>query len=270
MGTFNKDFLSFNEEEHRYTDSSGNIYESVSAAFDRVKKPFDAEGISWGVAKKQLREQGIDSPTEEALEAARELVLEEWEKKKNDSIEFGNYIHEAIEDWVIGGIPLPVELKKVFDKVDGLTEYAKKIEAEQVVYSEKYQVAGTIDMPIYRTNRGDSVIDIADHKTNLSKGITFDSKYRFLDPFSHLEACNYNEYAIKMSCYAWMLEEQFGRKIGNLKIFYIYRDDDEEFQIKVYPIPYMKMEAEALMMNSFRARNLAFNDEPEIGEAQWD
>jgi hypothetical protein len=75
---------------------------------------------------------------------------------------------------------------------------------EQIIPIDEGLVCGTSDY-IGQVNR--STVDIWDWKTNLT-GIKYYSernKY-FKKPVAHLSDCTFNEYALKTSCYGYMLK----------------------------------------------------------------
>lgn len=176
---------------------------------------------------------------------AKEDILKEWEDKKNSSIIRGNIIHDAIEQYNKSGI---VTDESMAHLVKGISEFFlgyKESYDEVTLYSKKHKIAGKTDKICYR---GKNIFDVFDYKTNERKGIEYFSKYNqyLLPPLQHLQDCNYNEYAVKISAYAYMLELR-GYGIGKLAIIYIPPTKDKENPVyREIPVPYMKMEVEAL------------------------
>lgn len=245
MINFNNDFLTFNEEAHRYHDQNGLEYTSVSAFFKRFEPVFDKENISKAVARKR----GISQAE----------VLAEWEAMRVSSTDVGTRIHNALEDYDNDGViakgneellPMMREVREKYFK-----GYAVEYN-EQRLYVEKYRIAGTADKLCHRKGK---VVDIFDYKTNERRGIEFQDKYgKYLSaPIGHFEACNYNVYSLKCSLYGYMLEETFGLKVGRIAIIYI---NPRTLEHKEVPIPYLKTDVQNMLSTVKREREDVQND----------
>jgi len=222
--------ITFKAKEHKYFKDTQE-YNSVSSVLKTVEAPFPAEIIARNVAKSQ----GI----------SKEEVLEEWKRKRDSAAEIGIEIHNAMDQyskqgectshsyWTDAAEDIEAKLFSKYDVSD----------SEVMLHSERYLIAGTADRVCYRNK---NIIDIRDFKTNESKGIEYSDKYnKFMTgPLSHLENNNYNKYAMQLSCYGLMVEEELGYKIGNLAIVFIPPASPMDW--KYIPVPYMKTEAEDL------------------------
>jgi len=243
-------FITLKEDTHQYFDRDGKEYKSVSSLISLVKPKFDRDGISARMAEKEAKLKGI------SVKQAQEQIIAGWEKKRDNAADTGTDIHNELEMFMKVG-----QCKKsVYPAARSVSRFIRrhyKNYPEMVVHSKIHGVAGTVDLPVQRTRSKSSVIDIYDYKTNVERGIEFDtSKYndkkewekfynRFLiAPLDHLEASNYNMYSIQMSLYAVMIQMLTGRKIGSLGIIFI---DYRTMVTTFYPVPYMKMEALALL-----------------------
>ena len=259
--------VSFQEKGHIYRiKETGQILRSVSSVYREFIPEFDSQNISWMVARKQLRNELVDGwtkgdpePSEKAIKERQEVILKEWDEKRDNSSDYGNLIHSIAED-IANGKEVDKKYKDLETKLKIEFGAYYKTLPEFLVYSKKYGVGGLIDDPQVRQRSSKSVIDIDDFKTNFEKGIQFDTikiddsgklKHynRFmLGPLSHLEDCNYNHYAMQQSIYAYLLEEMFpSHKIGKLSLTFIEVEDLEAevwiFKLTKIPIPYMRYEA---------------------------
>ena len=81
---YEQNFLFFEEEGHKYNDTMGNEYLSVTTLIHDYYNHFDAD--YW--AHKKAREQG---KSEKAIKA-------EWERIKNEACARGTKTHNGIED----------------------------------------------------------------------------------------------------------------------------------------------------------------------------
>lgn len=124
---------------------------------------------------------------------------------------------------------------------------------ELLIHSYKYGKAGQSDRVWIETILGVRYAFIDDWKTDKEIEIVpsfFDRNrgYQMLKgELGHLYQTNYWEYAIKISAYAYMLE-QFGFKIGGLRFTNTPYDDDLNILAKIpYILPYKNFEAEILL-----------------------
>jgi hypothetical protein len=244
MGYFQNDVYLLPATHQYFSTRTGLEYKSVSKLFEMVKKPFDSYQMSLASAGKRIREDV--SGKKLSVDAVAAQLRQEWKDTAKRSTDHGTRIHEALELFgktaTIPDKELDACVRAVYYM---LKDYPVTLQ-EEIVYSDTYGVAGMMDKPCLRTRGAKSIIDIVDYKTNVSKGITYSSKYGkwFNGPLSHLEECSYNEYSVKLSVYAVMLEE-LGYRVGNLALIYI--DPFELDKPKRIPIPYMKMEALSLL-----------------------
>lgn len=236
--------ISLSDETHQYFDQYGQEYLSVSKFFEEFKHKFDPDGrILQAVARKN----GITKKEQKG----------NWDAIAKVSNDRGTHIHYCIEEfWKVGQSPDPAYeslCQAIYREItkDGIY---KAWYPEQRLFFNNVKISGTSDLPMERKARyeGLPVVDIFDYKTN-KDGIVYFDKYKkfFKKPIDHLEQCNYNEYAMKMSIYGLMAEKTFNIKIGRLAIIFIPPLEPEAwFQI---PIPYLKKEAIACVNHYINA-----------------
>lgn len=229
------DFVELEPISHKYHDKKGREYLSVSKFLTLFKPVFDRENISRAVARKR----GV----------SQEVILAEWDETKDDSINHGNQIHNALERYEKSTIILPGDehLRPMILSVAKEYSHYHKNHLEQVLYNETFGLAGTTDRLSETTSHKTSIVDFSDYKTNKSKGIQFKNDYGkyMLGPLSHLQDCNYNHYVLQLSIYAWMFQQLTGRNIGSLHLrFFPPHNLLAHYPI---PVPYMKYEVEAML-----------------------
>ena len=247
------------------------------------KEPFESDKISWFVARKQLREEivpdwskGDPEPSNEAIEVRKQIVLKGWNNKLVNSQDYGIDIHDIAEK-INNNKEVSPEYELFKRQLNAIYSHYRFLYSEFKVYSEKYRVAGTIDTIGIRQKTLNSFVDFSDFKTNIEKGITFTSSklndkgqlkhYRkmYLKPIDHLEECTYNEYALKLSLYAYLFEQEYKMKPGRLFILFIKDMKPEEnlvqkiFKLQEYPVPYMKNEVIAMLEHYRKNNNFALN-----------
>lgn len=239
-------YLYFDEGPHKYTDTQGNEYLSVTTNIENYCPAFDKK--YW--LRKKAKERGI---SEKKLEA-------EWNAITKEACERGTRIHNGLEDGIKGSsmfkdaikylnevksgrcitvadipslTPKPLDIEE-FKKATGnrypeiYSVFQYYIDRGYTIYSEiavfipELLLSGTIDVLCVRPDR----FVILDWKTN-KDGLHFTSGfYRkdktakpvqitsdwcethefMLAPFANLENCNGNHYTMQLSTYAAMVE----------------------------------------------------------------
>jgi len=241
-----QDFLYFDEGPHKYTDTFGNEYRSVTTLIGDYYPHFDAD--YW--AHKKAREQG---KSEKAIRA-------EWDRIRDEACARGTATHNGLEDAIkevskfknairylndinsgrvvtIADIPALIPKALDIEEFKKATDYKYEeiyrvfdfyVSKGYIIYSEigafliDYLISGTIDIFCYRP----SDFVILDWKTNRD-GLKFESGYykkdkstvpnqltdewvkkreMMLPPLNHLENCNGEHYTMQLSLYALMAE----------------------------------------------------------------
>jgi len=255
-------FVTLKEDTHQYFDANGQEYGSVSSLLGKVKVPFDRQGQSLRSAKGNLGKGA--TPAQVKAEQAR--ILTSWDQMRDSSTDWGTYVHNELEKFFLTGTcdsrvgPAAVSIARYVN-------YARHLFPELVMHLYDYLYAGTADLPVMRKigrTPATSIMDIYDYKTNERKGIEFDSSYKdkhgewkpggkyLLSPLDHLEACNFNIYALQLSLYAYMAQLLFGVQIGRLGILFV----DKDMKVTHHAIPYLKYEAKELFNFSKQVKSL--------------
>lgn len=246
----------FIPETHEYfSNKNDKKYTSASHVYGSFKEDFDAEGMSYNVARSKL---GWHIAQHEDILVVQQEILADWKEKNRRSIEWGCYIDGGLEFFFKNGYHEDKEISKLGRSIySSYFSGYKKMISQMIVYCDQYETAGTLDIAGLRKVKADErhFLDIYDFKTNTEKGIEFDSikvkddgtvkdyERFYLPPFDHLEQCNYTDYTMQLSIYAAMLQLQYGYRIGKLAIIFINKDMTH-FKI---PIAYMRYEAEEMM-----------------------
>lgn len=243
---YNNNFLYFDDGPHRYTDTLGNEYRSVTTLIADYYPHFDAD--YW--AHKKAREQG---KSEKAIRA-------EWDRIRDEACARGTATHNGLEDAIkevskfknairyldtigSGRVVTIADIPSLIPKPLNVDEFKEATENKYpeiyrvfdfytqrgyVIYSEigaflmDYLISGTIDIFCYRPT--DFVI--LDWKTNRD-GLKFEAGYYkkdkstipnqltnewvkkkqfMLPPLNHLDDCNGMHYSMQLSLYAIMAE----------------------------------------------------------------
>lgn len=217
---------------HTYRDETGRVYESLSRVRECIKESFKSDYLSKLTAQKR----GI----------SQEEVLGEWKATAKVATDHGTMVHLSLENYANSATILPEHehLRPMILAVNALYKDYHAVYQEKTLYDEEYGIAGTADTICVTTRSKNSILSLTDFKTG--KGIYFESKYKkyLLGKFNHLSDCNYIDYGIQLSAYAYMLNKLTGRNIGTLNIIYIPQSNPLAY--KVIPVPYMRMEVQTL------------------------
>jgi hypothetical protein len=242
---FDSNFIKMNDS-HKYFDIYGKEYTPVSTVLKSIVEPFNEKMMASRVAAKEGK--------------TVEEVIAQWDMKRISAADYGTDIHGVLEKYYLTGILDDERLTEVVNKLDVFFRPYKVLYPETIFFDEKRYIAGTSDMPALRSKYGTSkktIIDIFDYKTN-AKGISYFSgkqqdenvnfynKFMF-EPVSHLEDTTYNKYALQLSLYGLLAENDPELQVGRLGIFHI----SPSFQIKMIPVPYLKYEA-MMVMDRFK------------------
>lgn len=233
--------LTFLESTHKYVNFSGTTYTSVSGLLGAYQEPFDADKISFFVAKKQIKEKGL-FPDYNLIQQYKKAIMKEWDDKRDNACIKGSRVHSFAEDFLGGKILLEEDLYKTYCKDTKKTiAYAKQflldtiyskdspyipVKPEVVFYNHEFQISGMSDLMVY--NKNTDKLEIWDWKTNGKFTLNTDSKYdekgkpiRYLiNSLSYLQNNKYNIYALQLSLYQYMAmqlsglsKDKFDRKI---------------------------------------------------------
>ena len=202
--------VKFDEASHTYTHQDLGKLISVTTLLGKYKKPFERDLHASRVAKRE----GVST----------DIVLEMWEEEKNRACDKGTKIHKLLEDYITYGETQEDYgwLFKSYDKsVERSIDRYQKIHCERLLHNDHYKVAGTADLIYDHTG---SEFTVGDFKTN--KQFRFSSSYgeRLLAPVDHLHNCEFNIYALQLSMYAYLYEQETGKKCRKLVIFYLSGD----------------------------------------------
>ena len=247
---YNSNFLYFQEEGHKYNDTLGNEYLSVTTLIHKYVNVFDEK--YW--LRRKAKEQGV----------SEKEIKKQWDRIKDESCKRGTAKHNGIEDAIKDVsqfkdaikyltmmesgrcvtvadipnlIPKPLDVERFKEATGNKYEEIYRvfdfyIQRGYTIYSEialflmDYLISGTIDILCIRDN--DFVI--LDWKTNRD-GLKFESGYykkdkttipnqltnewvptdkRMLPPLSHMQDCNGNHYTMQLSLYAIGVEMILG------------------------------------------------------------
>jgi hypothetical protein len=143
-------FLNFDEEKHLYTVNN-KMVDGTTSVLGVINKP---ALMYWAVNQCVSFFQGTIKPgvtyDEIQLKAMAEQMKSSHRKKSGDAADIGKMVHEWIDDYISGKKPPTPVNEKIKNATNSFLEWVKKdnvkfIENERIVYSKKYNYAGTLD-----------------------------------------------------------------------------------------------------------------------------
>jgi hypothetical protein len=235
--------LGFDEKSHTYAkDETGNSeYISVTTLIERFF-PFDLKRYIERKAKDENRTE--------------EDVLDEYLLIRDEAADKGTYLHNQIESF----------LKQLDFDLDSkeftlfLNFYNNEIkprnllfhDAEKRIFSEKYNVAGTIDCLFKKENKDEYVM--LDWKR--SKKLIIDGRPRIfgygyaLSELDTLDNSSYNRYCLQQNIYKYIAEAEYGMKISSMKLVVLHENYSDYHVVNV---PVLMRET-SIILNSLKVK----------------
>ena len=236
----------FDEKPHKYTDSVGTDYTSVTTFVGQFESDKDWDYIAERSAIKKLTADGINVDLSKIRSAKRKaevkkLITEtakklraEWNHSGDIACSLGTMVHAVAElgwqnkefypdDREFEKYP---EIKEDFDyrkqKLKKMMTDMRKIympiKNELIVYDRGWKLCGTIDF--LAKDIRDGSYAIIDWKTN--KKWEFSNRYNKLKaPFDKLDDCNISHYELQLNIYKAILEKHTDIKIKDLILIHI-------------------------------------------------
>ena len=235
--------LGFDEKSHVYAkDETGNSeYISVTTLIERFF-PFDLKRYIERKAEEENRTE--------------EDVLDEYLLMRDEAAEKGTFLHNQIENFL---------KKSEFDSDSKEFElflgfYNKEInarnlvffDAEKMIFSDKYNVAGTIDCLFKKESKDEYVM--LDWKR--SKKLIIDGRPRIfgygyaLSELNTLDNSSFNRYCLQQNIYKLIAETEYGMKISSMKLVVLHENYSD---YHIVDVPIMKREA-SIILNSLKVK----------------
>lgn len=237
--------IAFDEETHKYLhpkDETGNAeYISVTTLIERFF-PFDL--------KRYIERKAAEENRSE------EDVLVEYLMIRDEAAEKGTFLHKQIENFLRGN-EFDSDSKEFELFLDFYNNEVKKrnlvfYDTEKMIYSNKYNVAGTIDC-LFKKNNKDEYI-MLDWKR--SKKLIIDGRPRIfgygyaLSELSSLDNSSYNRYCLQQNIYKHIVENEHSIKISSMKLVVLHENYSN---YHIVDVPIMKKETN-IILNSLKVK----------------
>lgn len=238
----------FKQDTHQYFNENKEEYKSVSYIAKLLDKK---DGAFWEAAKKKKAKQTGVTMAE---------LTKEWDRKKRLGTEAGTMLHDEREHRLItdefNHLNI-VHKKKMCEVIDGM-KWSLPIEnldnntvyPELMIFDHEFKICGQADK-VFVTN---NTIHLEDYKTDKTiQKRAYSSEFvvaeRLKEPVQHLENCNFNVYAIKMSMYMYMLWKRNKHlRIGDIVLEHLEILRDKE------TIPILNEEGRPTVINTTKIK----------------
>ena len=238
MNKLNDNSISLNEKWHTYKLESDPYFKFKSATglVGKYFEPFNAQKVAKDLCENHPKYEGMKP----------EELLKDWSMRGA----YGTRVHKEVESGILHNTK-PEEDKSKF-AMEWVKEYTNDFQhsilCEQIIYWKEMHVAGTIDAMVSRNGSW----DLIDWKTakNISMS-SYGGKMGNHKITEGIEDCNFNHYALQLSIYRLILEEQYGLEIGDQMI--VHLTDDGAFK---FDTPYYKEEANKIIKNEKGEKNV--------------
>lgn len=216
----------FEEIPHKYTDSLGTKYTSVTTFIGKMEADKDWDEIALKASKNPNNINAFGKPVDR--------IRAEWKYSGEYACALGTMVHSVMELGWQNKEFYPDEkilekypgMKEDFDwrkqKAKSLLKRLKEvyvpIKNEFIVYDAEWKLCGTIDFLAY--NKVKNCISILDWKTN--KKWDYSNRYqRMKDPFENLDDCNIKHYELQLNTYKAILEKHTNIKVDEMILIQI-------------------------------------------------
>ena len=235
--------IAFDEETHKYIhpkDETGNAeYISVTTLIERFF-PFDLNRYIEKKAKDENRTE--------------EDVLDDYLIIRDEAAEKGTFLHKQIENFLIGE-KYDSDSKEFQLFLDFYNNEIKKrnlifSEAEKMIFSNEYNIAGTIDCLFKKSNIDEYVM--LDWKR--SRKLIIDGRPRIfgfgyaLSELNALDNSSYCRYCLQQNIYKHIVEKEYSIKISSMQLVVLHENYPDYYVVKV---PEMKKEI-TIILNSLK------------------
>jgi hypothetical protein len=220
----NKNNLIFDSANHKYY-VNGEEYESVTQRINRFFV-FDVKTVSRTIAEKNW--------------ILEEDVINHWTYLRNK----GSMIHDLAEKYC-RGLVLTVSEEKLIKHIISFfndTGY-EVIATEKKIFSNKYKIAGTIDLILKIDNK----LYILDWKTS-KKDINNNSYFQMAKPpFNEIPNNKFHIYSLQLSTYMSILKVEYGIEVWDSLIVHL-KDDGSYLIIE----PLNMLDESRVLLNKFK------------------
>lgn len=239
--------IAIDEKSHKYLhpkDETGNAeYISVTTLIERFF-PFDLKRYIERKAEE-------DNRTEED-------VVDEYLLMRDEAAEKGTFLHKQIENYLKGS-EFDSDSKEFALFLDFYNKEIKQrnlifYDAEKMIFTNKYNVAGTIDCFFKKNDRDEYVmLDWKRSKKLIIKGKGEPDKRGFqieINGLTDLNNSSYYRYCLQQNIYKHIVETEYSMKISSMRLVVLHEIYSKYF---VVTVPELKKETQ-IILNSLKVK----------------
>lgn len=225
--------IQFDEPTHVYTIDGNSDYKSVTTWIHSFFPHFDAESV---ISK--MRSSKKWGPDNKYYSMSDEEIKDLWASDGKEAAELGTLMHLNIEKFY-NGTAFSKEFRNTREYTLFNQYYKDNIHyipyrTEWTVFTKKYRLAGSIDMVYYdpRYGKDPNRVVIADWKR--SKEIKMSNGWeQGYGPLCDIDNCNYWHYCLQLNVYRIILENYYGKTVGEMFLVILHPNQDKYIKIDV-------------------------------------
>lgn len=229
----------FDEGPHIYYLDKKALSISVTGFIHKFFHDFDADSVIPRLIANPKKERYYGRTVED--------VKREWKEIADKASSLGTKMHLAIELFYNGELEdFPEEARHFHGSKEEALFMAFHNElikdsplvpyrTEWSVYTDKYKLAGQIDMAYY--NKETDSLELYDWKR--SKKIEKTNRWRNgKGPVSHLPDSNFWHYSLQLNVYKFILETEYGMKVTGMYLVFLHPNQDTYIREKISDFQY--------------------------------
>ena len=212
--------ITFEPISHTYQIDGKETFISATTIIHKYFPEFDSDKV---IQKMMKSPNWKKSPY---FGMSVDAIKQQWEDNRVAAAAKGTQVHDWIENFYLGEFKAPckeAEESKSFQNFMCFhQDYEwKPYRTEWRVFTEKYRVAGSID--IIFEGSGPNKIKVYDWKN--SKEIKMENRYeKGNEPLCHLPNCNYYHYSLQLNLYKWILEHHYGMEVEEMGLIIVHEN----------------------------------------------
>ena len=210
--------IEFNETEHTYVlcgpeagYMAGKHLQSVTTFIGSYFPKFDTEKMAVKCAGKKPKYTGMTA------EDIKEAWADEAHRGQTEGTNTHAYAECLLNGW-FDRLPVPrsereaMLFKQVARSVISLEERFQFVSSEEIIFSPKLGIAGTMDLLMLDGESGDLIILDWKQNKEISMSNRWENGY---PPVDHVEASDYAKYSLQLNLYEKILrEEKYYQSLG--------------------------------------------------------
>ena len=236
--------LNYDSTTHTYNTDTCHNFRNVSSVIKGAFPPFETNRVAASCSRSHNPEYRNKSPSQ---------IKTSWARSRK----LGTQLHDIIDmfynmnDAPYAGTGVESSLAQFMtwnnkkEDVEGWEIFR----TEWRIFDEELKVAGTVDAVFVDK---DGKYHLVDWKRSKEiKNHAYRGARATAQGLTHLLACNYNQYALQLNTYKYILERRYGIKIETQRLVQLHPSIKE---YKEFIVPEMKQEVNALLIPGYSFR----------------